>query len=107
MGPAIVNVVRPGAGLNVDVRALDAKAVAAYTGPGKMMGAKDFLSNVIPATLFGSVCHGEYSSAVRRHSSSASLLQHFSDGENPVLQFIEKLSPALFRIVAIIMELLR
>jgi putative ABC transport system permease protein len=31
-------------------------------------------------------------------------LQHFNGGENPVLQFIEKLSPVLFRIVAIIMR---
>ena len=38
VGLVIVNVVRPGAGLNVDVRTLDAAAVAAYAAPGKMAG---------------------------------------------------------------------
>src|SRR5207302_999673 len=35
LGLAIVNVIRPGAGMNVDVRSLDSSAVSAYAGPGK------------------------------------------------------------------------
>ena len=36
VGLIIVNVVKPGVGMNVDPASLDANAVAQYTGPGKM-----------------------------------------------------------------------
>src|SRR6188472_3931535 len=41
LGLFIVNVIRPGEGMNVDVRTLDSSAVAAYAGPGKMQTTKD------------------------------------------------------------------
>ena len=104
VGLVIVNVVRPGAGLNVDVRTLDATAVAAYAAPGKMAGVKDFLLNVIPSTLFDPFATGEILQVLFVAILFGIALQHFSDGENPVLQFIEKLSPVLFRIVSIIMR---
>ena len=36
LGLVIVNIIRPGEGMNVDVRTLDASSIAAYAGPGKM-----------------------------------------------------------------------
>ena len=36
IGLVIVNTLQPGSGMHVDVSSLDTKAVAAYTGPGKM-----------------------------------------------------------------------
>jgi len=38
IGLVIVNLVGPGRGMNVDPASLDAKAVAAFTGPGKLAG---------------------------------------------------------------------
>ena len=48
VGLVIVNLVEPGAGMNVNAASLDTKGIAAYTGPGKMVGTVDFLLNVIP-----------------------------------------------------------
>jgi aerobic C4-dicarboxylate transport protein len=104
VGLAVVNVIRPGAGLNIDASTLDAKAVAAYTGPGKMAGLKDFLLNVIPSTLFDPFATGDILQVLFVAILFGIALQHFCGGENPVLQFIEKLSPVLFRIVSIIMR---
>src|SRR6201995_4259440 len=39
VGLTIVNVWRPGAGMNIDPASLDTRSIAAYTGPGKMEGA--------------------------------------------------------------------
>src|SRR5215217_2066223 len=36
VGLVVINLVQPGRGMNVDPAALDTKAIAAYTGPGKM-----------------------------------------------------------------------
>src|SRR5512133_1384589 len=38
VGLVIINLVQPGAGMNVDPNTLDTKQGAAYTGPGKMQG---------------------------------------------------------------------
>src|SRR6202166_207524 len=50
VGLIIVNLVQPGAGMNVDPKALDTKGVSAYTGPGKMESVTEFLLNIIPNT---------------------------------------------------------
>src|SRR5690349_7690479 len=59
VGLVIINLVRPGAGMNVDVSQLDTKSIAAYTGPGKMQGTLDFLLNVIPSTVVDAFAKGE------------------------------------------------
>src|SRR5438309_9118103 len=42
LGLIIINVIRPGAGMNIDPRTLDTTALSAYAGPGKMLSTKDF-----------------------------------------------------------------
>src|SRR4051812_16159643 len=51
IGLVIINVVQPGAGMNVDVASLDTKGVAAYTKPGQMTSTTEFILNVIPNTI--------------------------------------------------------
>ena len=51
VGLTIVNVVQPGAGMNIDPATLDTKGVAAYTKPGQMQSTTDFLLNIIPSTV--------------------------------------------------------
>src|SRR6476660_7582059 len=51
VGLVIINLVQPGAGMNVDPNTLDTKGIAAYTGPGKMATTTDFLLNIIPNTV--------------------------------------------------------
>src|SRR5438128_12665579 len=38
IGLVLVNVLQPGGGMNVDASTLDTKSIAAYTGPGKIVG---------------------------------------------------------------------
>ena len=59
LGLLVVNIVRPGAGMNVDARTLDLGAVSAYAGAGKMQTTKDFLLGIIPSTFFDAFARGE------------------------------------------------
>src|ERR1700709_653513 len=47
VGLLIVNVVQPGAGMNVDPRTLDTKALSALTATRKMESTTEFLMNII------------------------------------------------------------
>src|SRR5512144_2621917 len=51
VGLVVINIVQPGAGMNIDASTLDTKGIAAYTGPGKMASTTEFLLNVIPNTV--------------------------------------------------------
>src|SRR5262252_10277308 len=59
VGLLIVNFVQPGSGMHVDPNSLDSKAVAAYTGPGKMETTVGFLMNVIPNTIVDAFAKGD------------------------------------------------
>ena len=68
VGLTIVNIVQPGAGMNIDPATLDTKGIAAYTKPGQMQSTTDFLLNIIPNTRRRCVRQGRdpAGAAVRR-----------------------------------------
>ena len=45
VGLGIINLVQPGTGMNIDVKSLDTKGIAAYTGPGKMASTTQLCEN--------------------------------------------------------------
>lgn len=52
IGMAVANIVRPGAGFNVDPATLDANAVAGYAKAAAEQTTVEFLLSMIPATFF-------------------------------------------------------
>jgi aerobic C4-dicarboxylate transport protein len=103
VGLVIVNVLQPGAGMNVDVRTLDASAVSAYAGPGKMQSTKDFLLNVIPTTLVDAFAKGEILQVLFIAILFGIALQQLGARNNPLFALIEKFSEALFAVIRLIM----
>jgi aerobic C4-dicarboxylate transport protein len=103
LGLIIVNVIQPGAGMNVDVKTLDASAVAAYAGPGKMKSTTDFLLNVIPSTFLDAFAKGEILQVLFLAILFGIALQHLGSRANVVFQVIERFSEILFAIVKMIM----
>ena len=104
IGLVIVNLVQPGAGMNIDVTTLDTKAIAAYTGPGKMTGTVDFLLNVIPTSVVDAFAKGEILQVLLFSVLFGFALHRFGGRGTMVFDFIEKTSHVLFDIVAIIMK---
>jgi len=105
VGLVIINLVRPGAGMNVDVSQLDTKGIAAYTGPGKMTGTVDFLLNVIPSTLVDAFARGEILQVLLIAVLFGFALHRFGGRGTLVFDLIEKGSHVLFVIVGYIMKL--
>ena len=104
IGLIIVNLVQPGAGMNIDVSTLDTKAIAAYTGPGKMVGTVDFLLNVIPTSVVDAFAKGEILQVLLFSVLFGFALHGFGGRGTMVFDFIEKSSHVLFDIVGIIMK---
>jgi aerobic C4-dicarboxylate transport protein len=105
VGLVIVNVIAPGTGMNVDASTLDTKGIAAYTGPGKMVGTVDFLLNVIPTSVVDAFAKGEILQVLLFAVLFGFALHKFGGRGTLVFDLIEKTSHVLFDIVGIIMKL--
>lgn len=105
VGLIIVNLVEPGAGMNVNAATLDTKGIAAYTAPGKMVGTVDFLLNVIPTSVVDAFAKGEILQVLLFSVLFGFALHKFGGRGTMVFDLIEKLSHVLFDIVGIIMKL--
>lgn len=105
IGLVLVNIMQPGAGMNVDASTLDTKAIATYTGPGKMVGTTDFLLNIIPNTLVDAFAKGEILQVLMIAVLFGFALHRFGGRGTLVFDFIEKTSHVLFAIVGFVMKL--
>jgi aerobic C4-dicarboxylate transport protein len=104
VGLVIINIVQPGAGMNVDPATLDTKQVAAYTGPGKMQGTVDFLLAIIPNTVIDAFAKGEILQVLLFSVLFGFALHRFGGRGTLVFDVVEKTSHVLFSIVGIIMK---
>ena len=59
IGLVVANLIKPGAGFNVDPTHLDTHAIAQYTDKTKSLSTVDFLMNIIPNTFVDAFAKGE------------------------------------------------
>ncbi len=104
VGLTTVNLIQPGSGMNIDPATLDGTAVAAYTGPGKMQGAAEFLLNVIPASVVDAFAKGDILQVLLFSILFGFALHAVGGRGTLIFDFVEKLSQVLFRIVGLIMK---
>jgi aerobic C4-dicarboxylate transport protein len=104
IGLILVNVIRPGAGMNVDPTTLDTKGIAAYTGPGKMQTTVGFLMDLIPDTMVGAFAKGEVLQVLVVAILFGFALHRFGGRGTLVFDFVEKVSHVLFSVVGFIMK---
>lgn len=104
VGLLVVNLWQPGAGMHIDVKALDTKGIAAYTEPGKMQGTVDFLMAIIPNTLFDAFVKGEILQILLISVFFGFALHRFGGRGTLVFDMIEKFSHVLFVIIGYIMK---
>lgn len=105
VGLFVVNLIQPGAGMNVDPKSLNAGSIAAYTAPGKMTSTTDFILNVIPTSFFDAFAKGEILQVLLLAILFGVALQRLGSHKNEVFQFIERTSEILFAIVKMITAL--
>ncbi len=104
IGLVIVNLVQPGAGMNIDVTTLDTKGIAAYTAPGKMQSTTDFFLNIIPSSVVDAFAKGDILQVLLFSILFGFALHRYGGKDSVVFIGIEKLSHVLFGIVGIIMK---
>ena len=105
IGLIIVNIMKPGVGVNADAATLDAHAVAQYTTPGAIPGVTDFVLNIIPGTFFGAFASGEVLQVLLLAILFGFALHAVGGRDNPLFRIVEEGGQVFFRIVGYVMRL--
>jgi aerobic C4-dicarboxylate transport protein len=103
VGLLAVNVLQPGAGMNLDPTAMDSSSVSAYVARGHEQSVTAFFLHLIPDTLLGAFVRGEVLQVLLVAALFAFGLSFIGERGRPVLQLIEGLSQVFFRMVGFIM----
>ncbi|AHG88754.1 sodium:dicarboxylate symporter [Gemmatirosa kalamazoonensis] len=102
IGLVVVNVTRPGAG--IDATALAKGDISKYATAGKEMSFVDFVTHVVPSSVVGAFANGDVLQVVFFAVLFGAALAGIGEAGAPMLTGLERLSRVFFRITAIIMK---
>jgi len=98
-----VNLIKPGAGMNIDAHALDAKAVAGYVATAHQQSVQDYLLHIIPTTFVSAFAQSEVLPVLFVSVLFAFALALAGEAGKPVLAVVESASQVFFRMVGLVM----
>jgi aerobic C4-dicarboxylate transport protein len=105
IGLVMVNLLKPGAGMNIDPGAVDAAALSGYTTAAKAHSASGFLLDIIPTTLVDAFAKGAMLQVILVSVLIGVALVQIGARAKPVVDLIDLLLESLFRIIGYVMRL--
>jgi aerobic C4-dicarboxylate transport protein len=105
LGLVVVNILRPGSGMNADPATLDTGPLKSYTGPGKLQSVTDFALNVIPSQFADAFAKGEILQVLLIAILFGFAIQQLGARGAVMMSFIESFSHVVFWIVGVVMRL--
>jgi aerobic C4-dicarboxylate transport protein len=105
IGLVVVNVVKPGVGMNIDAATLDASKIEGYAHAAQEQSVVDFLLHVIPTTVFDAFARGEILQILLFALLFGFALHAVGERARLVYDFIDRVSHVLFKIIGFIMRL--
>jgi len=101
IGLLVMNLVRPGQG--IDVRHVAAADVSRYTTPGQELRFVDFVTHIVPTSVVGAFAQGEILQIVFFSILFGVALASLGEAGRVVTRGLDGLMQGFFRVVAIIM----
>lgn len=101
----MINIAKPGVGMNIDPASLDVSGISKYVESGQSQSTVDFLMNIIPHTVVGAFAEGEILQVLLFAILFGFALHKLGDSGKPVLKLIDQISHVFFNIVNMIMKL--
>ncbi len=106
IGLIVVNVVKPGVGMNINVDTLDGSSIAKYSqAASEQGGTVDFFMNIIPQTFVGAFSNGVMLQVILLSVLMGVALVQMGETSKPLINTIDLFLQGLFKIVAMVMRL--
>jgi aerobic C4-dicarboxylate transport protein len=103
IGLLVVNLAKPGAGVNASASTLDPKAVATYASSAQHLTMVDFLMNIIPTTVVGAFASGEILQVLLFSILFGLALLHLGAKGRSFVALIDQFGHGMFGVVGLIM----
>ena len=105
IGLIVINILKPGAGMNIDASTLDAKSVETYITQSKNQTVWDFILNIIPENIVNAISNNNLLQVLLFSVLMGLALSKIKEKAAPLLKGIQSLEDALFAIIRMIMKL--
>jgi aerobic C4-dicarboxylate transport protein len=108
LGLALAFLFQPGVGMNIDPKALDAKAMSAYAENASKLtggGTVEFLMKLIPTTVVNAFATGDVLQVLLFAVLFGCALAMAGDRGKHVANFVEDLSHVLFKVMGVLIKL--
>ncbi|MGA2444651.1 MAG: C4-dicarboxylate transporter DctA [Opitutaceae bacterium] len=108
IGLVVVNLIRPGAGMNVNPTELDASSIASYTATAATQekeGVADFFLKLIPTSVVDAFARNDMLQIILFSVLLGIAMARFRAQTEPLLKVVDSLLQALFAVVGMIMRL--
>lgn len=103
IGLVVVNVIQPGAGMNVDASKLDSKIIESYAAQGRHLSTVEFVLNIIPRTFIGAFAEGEILQVLLLAILVGLALAALKDNKT-VIAGCDKIAHLMFGVIGLIMQ---
>jgi len=104
IGLVVINVLKPGVGMNIDPATLDPQAVAEYVTKGKSTTTVEFLLHIIPENIVNALSTGNLLQVLFFSVLFGIALSKIGAKALPAMQLIKSLESGLFAVINIIMK---
>ncbi len=105
IGLVVINILKPGVGMNINAASLDTKSVENFITEGKSQSIGDFLLHIIPENIINAISTGNILQVLFFSILLGFALSKIGTRATPLLKGIQSLEDALFAIIKIIMKL--
>lgn len=104
IGALAANIVRPGAGFNIDPAMLDSAAVAGYVGPAQANSIVSFLVGIVPTTFVDAFAKGEILPIVFISVLFGYVLSHLGEHGRAVAVLVDSVGEVIFGVINVLMR---
>lgn len=104
IGLVVINILKPGVGMNIDPSTLDTKSVENFITESKSQSAGDFLLHVIPENIVNALSTSNILQVLFFSVLLGFALSKIGEKAAPLLKGIQSLEDGLFAIIKIIMK---
>jgi aerobic C4-dicarboxylate transport protein len=103
IGMLVVNIVKPGVGMNIDAATLDTGAIKNYTTAAAHHTTADFLMNIVPNTIVGAFAQGEMLQIIFFALLFAFALSRLGPRVAPLVDGLDMFLQGMFGVVRFVM----
>ncbi|PLZ00830.1 C4-dicarboxylate transporter DctA [Burkholderia sp. WAC0059] len=103
IGIVVVDLLKPGAGMNIDPSHIDSAAIASYTHAAKQHGMLDFFMSIVPSTVVGAFANGDMLPVIFFSVLFAIALARVGPRSAPLIDMLDMFLQAMFGVVRIVM----